>query len=672
MTMHASRRRQPLSRATALLFTSAFCADASAESPAEASADPLMETIFVTAPSRETIGPIGETLHILDRSQIERIRPLSAADIARRLPSAHVTTNSRGESLVYLRNATERQTAVFFDGALVNVPWDNRYDLALFPASAVVSAASAAGPLSPQYGINALGALSLSPPRGLPDDAHLAASIFRGGQGRFGGDVAAAGATGDISFLAAAGGYRLDGAPVASASRLPFHQDSQGLRTNTDIRSQNAFLRTAYTLGEMELSATFLYADADRGIAPESDRADGVRFWRYPQGRTIMGILRGEMPVGAHSNFTGSVWTQTFDQKIDSFTDATYAEVEDREDDSDQTYGARAILQTDLGHSNITTSANYLFSRHDQRDISFSNGAPPGILPGGLTYSQQMASLGVDLEHFATDHVTLALGLGADLVDYIDTGDKPGLDSFVKPTARAAISWALADSLRVRATVGSKSRMPTMRELFGAAINRFLINPDLKPETVNSAEVALEMRNARGSFAGVAFVQQVRNTIDQRQVGPLRQRINLPGSHVLGVEFAGMYEVTSSFHVGGAVTATHARRNLDGALPKDHALERPSVLARVYGDYEFSNGARLSAEVEHVGRAWSPDETGALCRLPRSTQLNVDASVPVLRGDGASAQIYLRGDNLTNAYVEPQAGLPAPGRSIMGGVEVFW
>lgn len=53
---------------------------------------------------------------------ISRQDARSAAEIARLIPAAHVHTNSRGETIAYLRNAGERQVAFFLDGLITTRP----------------------------------------------------------------------------------------------------------------------------------------------------------------------------------------------------------------------------------------------------------------------------------------------------------------------------------------------------------------------------------------------------------------------------------------------------------------------------------------------------------------------------------------------------------------------
>ena len=74
---------------------------------------------------------------IVSMAEINRADAATVADIIYEIPTARVQTNSRGEAVLYLRNAGERQVGIFLDGALINVPWDNRIDLSLVPLNAV-------------------------------------------------------------------------------------------------------------------------------------------------------------------------------------------------------------------------------------------------------------------------------------------------------------------------------------------------------------------------------------------------------------------------------------------------------------------------------------------------------------------------------------------------------
>ncbi|MGB3544884.1 MAG: hypothetical protein WBA11_18340, partial [Rubrivirga sp.] len=85
--------------------------------PAVAQADTtraLGEVVVGDAPPRAGVERI-PIASVLTRD------PVSVADVARLIPSAAAPTNSRGQTLLAIRGASERQTAILLDGAPLTV-----------------------------------------------------------------------------------------------------------------------------------------------------------------------------------------------------------------------------------------------------------------------------------------------------------------------------------------------------------------------------------------------------------------------------------------------------------------------------------------------------------------------------------------------------------------------
>jgi len=124
---------------------------------------------FILAPERYNLNEVVVTGQARQATQaattVQRIEPQAieqqdAADVselAELAPATHVQTNSRGQTILYFRNAGDRQVGQFFDGALLNVPWDNRVDISQIPASVVGEMTVTKGVPSVQYGANVLG-----------------------------------------------------------------------------------------------------------------------------------------------------------------------------------------------------------------------------------------------------------------------------------------------------------------------------------------------------------------------------------------------------------------------------------------------------------------------------------------------------------------------------------
>ncbi|WP_085808489.1 TonB-dependent receptor [Sphingomonas sp. TZW2008] len=623
-------------------------------------ADPTGD--IIVTPARTP--PPFETRYALGTAAIDRIAANAADEVVRRLPSVYVPVNSRGEAIAFVRGAAERQVAVFYDGAAINVPWDNRLDLSMLPAGLVGRAQVAAAPLAPRYGVNALGAVSFAPAR---PDAFGARGLVGSGNIRDLAGVAPL-TVGATDLTIGASYATRAGETVADDAALPFAQAGT-LRTNTDRDLASIFAQASTRAGDHRLSFTAFHVAGDKGIAPESDRASGARFWRYPTLRHTLLSGKAGVMLGDTTTLDVIGWYQRFDQTIDSYTDATYRRRDTQEVDRDRTVGTRVLLSQAAGPTRVTASLNLLESTHDQRDTGFTNGAPPLRLPAFLRYRQRNASVGLDTVTALTDRLEMDLGGGYDRVAYVDTGDKPPIDAAEGWTGRAGLAWRAAAGWRLRATLGRKIRAPTMRELFGQALNRFLINPDLRPERVVSAELGADWTRDDLSLSLVAFAQDLDGTIDQRNVGRLRQRINLPGSTVRGLEATAAWQPAPGWSLGGSATLTRTRRKEPPAGTSDRLAEKPDLLARLYGERVAVSGFGVLAELLHVGRAYSADADGVLVALPRSTALNLRVSQRIDAADGA-IELFARGDNLIDTAIVPQLGLPAPGRTFRIGLSV--
>lgn len=630
---------------------------------AQESPDPTGD-IVVSLPQSRAPQPL-ETRHVLDAREIALVDAAAADEILRRLPSVYVPVNSRGEAVAFVRSAAERQVALFYDGAAINVPWDNRLDLSLFPAALAGRAQVAAAPLAPLYGVSALGAISFTPPR--PAQGYARGMIGSGGLREV--EAVAPFTSGNTDVLLGGSYATRDGDTIADGADLPYSQRG-ALRTNTDREIASVFGRVGTAIGDHLLSVTAFYVDANKGIAPESDRPDGARFWRYPTLQHSLISANAGLALEPTTALDMVGWYQRFRQTIDSYTDATYTARNSQEANRDDTIGARVLLTQQLGRTRIIASANVLDSQHDQRDTTFTRGQPPAVLPAFLQYRQRNWSFGLDATSALTDAITGEIGIGYDRVYYLETGDKPDTPDAKGWTGRVGLSWAPAEAWRVRAAIGRKIRPATMRELFGQALNRFLLNPDLQPERIVSADLGAEWRTEAAGVSVAGFIQDLDGTIDQRNVGRLRQRINLVGSQVIGVEATAYWHPASEWTLGGNGTFARSRRKGTTGDQTDRLAEKPDVIARAYGDYAGTSGFGALAEVLYTGRAYSADADGVLVALPRAASVNVRMSQRITLA-GVAADVFARGDNLFDAQIVPQIGLPAPGRTLRIGLTIM-
>ncbi|MEL6543198.1 MAG: TonB-dependent receptor [Myxococcota bacterium] len=601
----------------------------------------------------------------LERERVERSDARSAAEVLQRAPGALVQTNSRGETLVYLRNAGERQVGIFLDGAPLAIPWDHRVDLALIPALMIQELSVARGPLSNRYGPNVSGGavfVRSASPRGGPS-AQLQGELGEAGAQRLQG--LARFSQDSVGVVVGAELNNWDGEPLASAAQLPFSQQGE-LRSNSDRERRSAFLKAESELGNWALSLSALHGRTVAGVIPESHldpEQTPPRYWRTPDSELSMLIANAEGDPATDWTLNVTGWFQRFNQDIDSYGSEAYETVEERQRDTNRSAGLATRLSwaPSLNHS---VSAAAVFNTAVHREQIEPESAD--------RFSNQSWSSGADYG-FESRQLKLRVGGGVDALDPKDTAGRVSESRFLAWNLSAGARWTFENSAFLRAAAGSRARLPTMRELFGVALDRFVPNPTLEPERNSTLELGAGLASLRAEVEAIAFARRTDDTLSQRIIDSgaelRRQRVNLGTSSVLGIEFVARASPTPWLSLAGHGLLSRIRaRDEDGT--QTFLGERPELQGYgtlVLGDPSL--GPEIALEAFLRDRAYSLTSDG-FERLPGSTQFNVRVAYRFRPAAFVGLSVFARVDNILDTTVVPQLGLPAPGRWIRAGLQL--
>jgi iron complex outermembrane receptor protein len=649
--------------------------------PAAAASESTAEEALLVVTAPLTDGRVMSPGVSLDADAIIDRQPRTIGDALRGLPGVSVRPNSRGESVPRIRGAEERQTQVFLDGAPLTVPWDGRISLDLLPAGLAGSITVRKGAVPIEYGTNAVaGVVDIISRRGGHDGRGNGvtgvAQLGTYGIVNAGGVLTAPVGTTQLTF--AASHMRQDAARVADPAALPFSQDNSRRRTNTDNSSTSVFVAIGGEWGaDVDWRASILHFDAARGVAPESDRDPAVfgpRYWRYPDidFTQASAAMNARLGGGVVLNVVG--WQQWFSQTINAYRSVDYDRLHSREDDQDTTTGGRVTLANPAGPLTLRWSGTAQSSTHVQRDSAF----PPGVPGPDLTYRQNLFSLGLEADAPLSENTKLTGGIGYDISSNPLTGDKPAQPTQGNVAFSAGLYHRFDAHWGLSVTGGRRTRFPSARELFGEALGRFLANPDLKPETVWLADAELTWREG-GSSGDVTvtlnpFFARTIDGIAQRvvRVGntSLRQRYNVSGATSYGLDALALIPVGEdwSFQFGGTALSALAD---DGTAPFRRQVQRPAYEATAAIDWAPGDSFDARAEVRWIGGAVDLAPDGSEAALPAATEVNLRLAVPIVRfAGGTRLSVTAAVDNLTDAQIEPQLGLPLPGRTLRFGVRV--
>jgi iron complex outermembrane receptor protein len=648
----------------------AFASIGMAASPAvmAESAGEVVDPLIVTAEDDDDrVGPP----HVgIDGTLLIERQPRTVAEALRGLPGVSAKTNSRGETIARVRGAEERQTQVFLDGAPLGVPWDGRVDLGVLPAGLIGDVHVVKGAVPIEYGTNAVAGVVdlMTSRRGSPG---IEAMVQGGTLGFGAASFVAAADAGPVDLLFAASGVTRDAEPVADLEMLPFSQARSGRRTNTDLDSLSLFGAIGYEAGGFAARASLLRVSTKRGIAPESDRdpaAASPRYWRYPDIDTTQLTVGSNIELGAATALKLIGWRQWFQQGIDQYSNATYSVRRTRQDDDDDMLGGRATLATGFDTIDLRFSANAQTARHVQVDTNVTT----GVAGPRLIYRQNLYTLGTEAD-VPLGPVDATLGLAYDRAAMPLTGDKPPQPDMDALAFSLALRAELSSELTLTLSGGRRTRFPSARELFGEALGRFLINPDLKPETAWLADAELAWLRPGISVTFNPFYSRGKDTIGQRVVrvngASLRQRYNLSGTQTYGVDAQASVAIGPEFDLEAFGTLLSAR-----ADPGDAAFrrlpQRPAYEVGAAIRYHPGDAILLRAEYRRVGGAVDLDANGARAVLAPGDEINLRGSARVAKVAGGALSLTAAVDNLTDDVITPQLGLPLPGRSIRIGIRI--
>jgi iron complex outermembrane receptor protein len=598
----------------------------------------------------------------------------------RESPFVLVRQNSRGEMEISVRGSDSRQAAVLMDGVPMTLGWDHRTDPSLVPITGTERLVIVRGLGSLLNGPNTLG--------GSIEISHDAYGQPAGGQLWAGAGLDQYGATvgtlgygrrvaefgGGALSLRAGGAYRQrDGVALPDGAIDPTERN--GLRTGTDLKQTDGFaaLRWNNALGRA-VGVMLSGYDAERGVPPEEHLAS-PRLWRYPYARRNIAMFSANTGLFTTPFGTGSVEvgvgvnSGTF--KIETFGDRDYGLVTGQELGDERTTTARALLTHSLGIATLRAS-------YTGADVQYTETLSPAQ---PVDYRQKLTSTGVELEAPLSARTVLAGGVVFDRSSTPETGGRtPGQAPFSNSGWRVGLSHELSTRVRLHASASERSRFPALRELYSGALNRFVPNPSLKPETLLGFEGGVSLNGvfpslAQSTFQLIGFRHQLDDAVVRITLqNPTRfQRVNRDRIESAGVELLGGLvfgaDPDRSWLLNADATLQHIRIVDQTASNQQRRAENnPERRGRVELGVPLARQLRAFTTARYTGTQYclnadSGNEDQLQARTVADLALQRDFRVAT-SGPFRFLRALVSFDNVGNTAVYDQCGLPQPGRTL--------
>ena len=612
--------------------------------------------------------------------------------VLRGMPLVQVRRNSRGEAQPAIRGAEDRQVAVLMDGVPLTLGWDHRTDLSVIPLTAARSVTLIRSLGSVLHGPNVLGGvLEVDVARGSELQERPAPLTLNTSLDEVGGQS-----------VALTGGRRLEGShgqavvragvgyQQREGSRLPRGDPagqrpellgrSHDWRLNSDQQRLDGFLsaRLRFREGPWLSLAASGYRN-ERGVPPEAHLQE-PRFWRYPhQGRLVWALTAGSgqraTPLG-EGDIEVSLGLDRSTTEIDQYEGLTYQEITGGEDSDDRTTTLRFLGDHTLGEWGELRAA-FTWADVEHQEVLDDE------LPA--SYRQRLWSLGSEVEWLlpgpswsVPGSTRLVAGWAIDGADTPESGGKPPLGRLWDWGARMGASSAAASGrLLLHGGVSRRTRFPALRELYSGALGRFLPNPELRPEVMTGGELGFTAQRTEGQLQLVAFHQRLTDAIVRTSVstpaGSVFQRVNQGEVRSIGVEMLAMLTL-GDLALRGDLTVQRVR-GLGEAGESVELEYEPAWAGKVGAGITLPAGIESSADVSYRGeQSCQNPESGTLEPLARSASLDAGLRRLFRLGGGpvfSRMEAMALAENVTDAWVFDQCGLPQPGRTLRVQLKLF-
>ncbi len=232
-----------------------------------------------------------------------------------------------------------------------------------------------------------------------------------------------------------------------------------------------------------------------------------------------------------------------------------------------------------------------------------------------------------------------------------------------KVTYRIAPTWVSSESgTKLKASVGSGFKAPTLGELFQSFPPFFFANPDLKPESSVGYDLGIEQGLGGGvvRVGATWFYNRIRDLITADLTGTTYANVGRASTD--GVESFVAYQPVRQLSLRLDYTYTQATDD----VPHEELLRRPKHKGNLNATWRASDALLLNASVLTVSSWVDGNRDFSIPRLdaPGYTTVNLAASFDVSR----QWAVFGRIDNLLDRHYENPVGFLQPGIGVFAGI----
>jgi len=575
----------------------------------------------------ESIENIPAPVTVISTQDLENRNQIFLSDILRSVPGLSVNRSGPGGGLTQLRlrGSEANHVLVLVDGVEVANPSTGEFDLSGLRSTDILKVEVLRGEQSALYGSDAIGGVINIITRANEIEPSWSASAEAGSFGTFNGQVSAVLPVGGSALSISLGGTSVEGYDI---SGLGGEKDgSQSFNINAGLNN--------VTVAGVSLSAKF----SDSSLKAEFDE-DSPFDGRLDDTNSVSDIDSQTARIDATFDVAGlsnQIALSGSDTKID--TQGGFQSLSD----SSSRKAAWAI-EKDLDAHNFTVLGEV---ESESYGISPSFAFAPAE-PTNTNY-------GLAGEYrFTNDNLSFTASARNDFNERFN-------DAF---TWKLGATYGFEFGGRVRASVGTGVKNPTLIELFGFfPESNFVGNADLIPEESLGYGVGYSHTFDEDLTLSVDYFRSDLESeiFTDFSSFPFLARNNVGESQREGVEFSADWKLSDAISLYGSATL------LDTAENGVEELRRPEFQGSFTATVQPLKGLSLTGSIDHTGSQLDTDfATFQRVELDAFTLVGLNAAYDL----NEKVTLTLRGDNLLDEDYEEVVGYRSQGRGVYGGLRL--
>jgi len=582
----------------------------------------------------------------------------TVAEAIQTLPGGYVSIGARNEMVVQLRGIEQRQVAVLLDGVPIYVPYDGVVDLGEIPMEVVEKITVTAGNASVLYGPNSLGGtiniISRSPGR---LQSHVQTTFGSGNLQVY--SLGGSGTVGNLGYLFT-GSYRRQDHFRLSGDFPEAPNEDGDYRNNSDYEKFDFLTKLSWRPNNRRHTAlSFSHLTNKKGIPPKI-YDERPRFWRFPEWRKWVLNLTTSQTFGAGWFLKGTFFYDKYDNSLDSYDDDTYSTQTRRyafhSVYDDYSAGFNLYLTRSFSEKNELT-LGWGLKRDVHRD-------QPGRGEPFQWYEIESYNLGLEQEW------TVSKRLALNMLHPIFAENVPLRDDMSTLDGRLGVHLSLTRSTALFASIGRKTRFPTLKELYSGYAGKNVPNPDLKEESTTNMELGLSLLWGRSGRAElVLFDSEITNLIVDKVViaeGEEKDMLdNIGKARHLGFELGGSFSPAKGLSLSSSYTYLKAENRSPGQEGEELPY-RPEHRILLGVEYTLPTESDLRLNSTYTSERSYFDSDDNLQELP--DYFTVDFLLRQHLGEYLTFSFSLY--NLLDEYYDSEYGIPMPGRNFSVGIEM--